>query len=48
MRRPHRAPVDEEATSAPHAPSPQGDPLVPLEFLVPPMPQVEFFPPMTP
>ena len=39
--------VDEEATSALHAPSPQGDPQAPFEFLISPMPQPRFFPPMT-
>ena len=40
-------PMDEKATSAPHVPPPQGDPKVPPEFPVTPMPQAGFFPPMT-
>ena len=46
--RPHRITMDEEATLAPHVPLLQGDPPVPLEFLVPPIPQVGHFPPMSP
>ena len=45
--RPHTILMDEEAASAPHASHPQDDPQIPLEFLVPPMPQIKFFPPMT-
>ena len=45
--RPCRLPVDEEAVSVPHALSPQGDPLFLPKVLVPPIPQVEFFPSMT-
>ena len=37
--RPRRILVDEEATSAPHAFFRQDNPLVPLEFLVPHVPQ---------
>ena len=39
--------MDEDATLAHHAHLPQGDPQFPPEFLVPPMPQARFFPPMT-
>ena len=46
--RPCRVPVDEEAASTPHAPLPQGDLLVLLEFSIPSMPQIGFFLPMIP
>ena len=45
--RPYRAPVDEEAASAPHVPSLQVEPLVHPEFQVPPISQPKFFLPMT-
>ena len=39
--------MDEEAVSAPHTPPPQTEPQVQSEFQVPPVPQPEFFSPMT-
>ena len=45
--RPRMVLMDEEATSASHAPFPQGDPQFPPKFSIPPMPQAGFFPPMT-
>ena len=44
--RPRIIPVNKEAISTPHAYFLHGDPLVSLEFLIPPVPQVELFPPM--
>ena len=45
--RPRRVPMDKEDTPTSHTPLSQGDPQFPTKFLVPPMPQVEFFPSMT-
>ena len=44
--RPRIIPVNKEAISTPHAYFLHGDPLVSLEFLIPPVPQVELFSPM--
>ena len=41
--RPRQEPVDEEATSAPRALPPQGEPQALLEFKVSPMLQPDFF-----
>ena len=38
--------MDKKAALAPYAPSPQGNPLVPPNFLIPPVSQAEFFPSM--
>ena len=45
--RSRRALVNEEVALAPHATPPQREPQAPLEFHIPPMPQPDFFPPMT-
>ena len=45
---PRRALMDEEAALAPHIPPPQAKPQVQAKFQVPQMPQLKFFPPMTP
>ena len=45
--RPRQIPTDEEAAFTPQAPHSQKGPQVPLEFEVPPMPQPDFFPPLT-
>ena len=46
--RARRVPVDNEVAFASHAPPPQGEPHFPSGFQVPHMPQLDFFPPMTP
>ena len=45
--RPRWVPMNKEAISAPQAPYPQGGPQAFLEFQVPPMSQLYFFPLMT-
>ena len=45
--RPYKALTDEKAALAPHSHAPQEEPVQP-EFQVSPMPQPNFFPPITP